>query len=231
MDLTTGWDFDKGEDRRRAVQTILTEKPNLLVGSPECTLFSMLQELNLAIHTNDPTWIAHFELRLEKAKRHIRFCCKLYKLQMSMGRYWLHEHPWLAKSWDMKEVRDILADPRTMIVRADQCQFGLTAPIGHKDGPRGPAQKPTGFMGNSWCIMEQLDRRCKKDHQHVHLMEGKAKGAAIYTPELCATICQGLKAQKEYDAKNRRCSVSMSKCSLEEALKRMVGDAIKEVVD
>ena len=56
MDLATGFDFDKGEDRRRAATRILTEKPNLLIGSPECTLFSMLQQLNLAIRQNDPGW-------------------------------------------------------------------------------------------------------------------------------------------------------------------------------
>ena len=160
MDILTGWDFDKGEDRRRAVKYVLTEKPKLVIGSPMCTLFSLLQEINIAKHGHDPEWMEAFQKRLDKAKRHIRFCIQLYKLQMSQGRYWLHEHPWSARSWRMPEMEQLAADPRSIKVKADMCQFGLRSPIAKGGIETGPALTPTGFMGNSWRIMERLGKRC-----------------------------------------------------------------------
>ena len=55
LDLTNGWDFSKPEDRRRAWKLLKQSTPYVVVGSPPCTLFSMLQELNLHIHKDDPS--------------------------------------------------------------------------------------------------------------------------------------------------------------------------------
>ena len=46
MDLRTGFDFTRKEDRDEARKKIKEEKPRLLVGSPECTMFSTLQQLS-----------------------------------------------------------------------------------------------------------------------------------------------------------------------------------------
>ena len=46
MDLRTGWDFRRKEDRRKAKKYILEEKPVLVIGSPVCTPFSTLQRWN-----------------------------------------------------------------------------------------------------------------------------------------------------------------------------------------
>ena len=40
------WDFDKPECRQRAWELVERLQPTLLIGSPECTPFSMLQGLN-----------------------------------------------------------------------------------------------------------------------------------------------------------------------------------------
>eukprot|EP00971_Amphidinium_carterae_P289170 5741859-Amphidinium_carterae.2 len=45
MDIRTGYDFGLEEDRERARLRITTEKPALLVGSPLCIAFSMMQRL------------------------------------------------------------------------------------------------------------------------------------------------------------------------------------------
>ena len=70
MDLMTGWNFDLEADRERAKKKIREEKPMLLVGSPPCTFFSTLQELNKFNMRDDPAWIAKFNANLEKAVRH-----------------------------------------------------------------------------------------------------------------------------------------------------------------
>ena len=128
---------------------------------------------------------------------HIKFCIKLYTRQMEAGRYWLHEHPWSAKSWQIPEMEELLRDPRVQVAYADQCQIGLTAKI--KAG--GPAKNPTGFISNSWTIAHRLRRTCKHDREHVKLEGGRAKAAALYPDELCMEMCKGLKEQIESDAK------------------------------
>ena len=46
MDLQTGWDFSRQEDKDRAWKYVEEEKPKLLIGSLMCTIFSVLQNLN-----------------------------------------------------------------------------------------------------------------------------------------------------------------------------------------
>ena len=40
MDLTTGWDFNKEEDRLRAERIVDEQEPLVLIGSPPCVAFS-----------------------------------------------------------------------------------------------------------------------------------------------------------------------------------------------
>ena len=159
MDLLTGWDFDRTDHRKKAEQRAREEKPELLIGSPPCTLFPKLQEPNKAINKDDPAWIRQFELAREKAARHIRFCCKLYRIQMDENRYFLHEHPWSASSWNLPDIKDVLKDHRVMCVEGHQCQYGLETYKDKKGGTTGPAKTPTGFMSNSWCLMEELKEK------------------------------------------------------------------------
>ena len=230
LDLMTGWDFDLEEHRRLAMERVKRDKPTMVVGSPPCTFFSTLQELNKHNNRDNPNWIAQFNANLEKAVRHIKFCVQIYKVQMDAGRYWLHEHPWSAKSWQIPEPKELLEDPRVEIAYADQCQFGLTAPIEGINGERGPAKKPTGFAGNSWTVMEELRRKCPGDHIHVRLEGGKAKQAAIYTEDLCRTICRGIRRQVDYDAKGLKCMGSIDKGGLETLIKDMI-DTAEEYLD
>ena len=45
MDLTTGWDFNREEDRVKAEERVDAQKPLVLIGSPPCVAFSQLQTL------------------------------------------------------------------------------------------------------------------------------------------------------------------------------------------
>ena len=126
--------------------------PYLIICSPPCTKFSNLQNLNKAI--NGPEWLANFEIELEKAKRHVRFCIELMREQLAAGRHFLFEHPAGASSWDMPELQSLVETPGVFWQRADQCMYGLMTP--DDDGIDTPAKKPTGFLSTSWCILEEL---------------------------------------------------------------------------
>ena len=73
MDLTTGYDFTIEAHKRLAWKKVREEAPFLLIGSPPCTYFSMLQELNIAVNQHKPGWLENFEVQKNKAKRHVEF--------------------------------------------------------------------------------------------------------------------------------------------------------------
>ena len=152
FDLTNGWDFSLDDHRTRAWTRIKVEEPYCVIGSPPCTLFSALMELNLAQHKDNPEWIAKYEAALAAATRHMEFCCILYRHQLKMGRHFIHEHPWLAKSWKLECVQEILEDVRVSVAYANMCQFGMTTHIESRHGPRGPVAKSTGFTTSSWAV-------------------------------------------------------------------------------
>ena len=94
MDITRGFDFTKESGRQLAWRRVKEEAPFVLIGSPPCTYFCMLQELNIATNKHKPGWMENFEAEREKAKQHVTFCCSLYRYQIDQGKHF--EHPcWL----------------------------------------------------------------------------------------------------------------------------------------
>jgi hypothetical protein len=82
MDLTTGWDFRKEEDQKRAMDYIDQYQPKLVIGSPMCTMFSVLQHWS--------KWTEEEQRRWCEAREHIRFVIKVYKKQAHEGIWFLH---------------------------------------------------------------------------------------------------------------------------------------------
>ncbi len=57
------------------------------------------------------------------------------------------------------------------------------------------AKKPTGFMTSSWTIAEELSITCQGGHEQQHIVNDRAKYAAIYPEELCEAMRKGLMRQ------------------------------------
>ena len=90
------WDFEDSLVQRRALDLVRSTQPRLLIGSPECTAFSALQ--NLSKHKRDPTVVQDL---YKRACRHIEFCTLLYGEQLKRGDLFVHEHPSGASSWKL----------------------------------------------------------------------------------------------------------------------------------
>ena len=134
------------------------------------------------------------------AEVHLRFCAAMYRFQMEGGRYFLHEHPRSAVSWEVPCMKSLIEDPRVCKVKADMCQFGMksTDQLGEAY-----VKKPTTFLTNSLEMSKSLSRRCTPgEHRHVHLMEGRAAAAAIYPPGLCRAVLKGITKQARVDRGN-----------------------------
>ena len=213
LDLTTKdeqgrpWDFDDPACRRRAKVLIETTKPTMLIGSPMCTWFSNLRAMFTRNMTKEK-----IEENLEKARMHLQFTFELYDMQVKAGRYFLHEHPFAASSWQEKCVVDFILRHDVYTAVSHMCRFGMTAPRG--DGTEGPVMKPTRWLTNAPCVADELEAmKCTKDHDHVTLLDGKAKAAQVYPPALCRTIVRGLSRQLRQDISDLREGVN----ALEEA--------------
>ena len=186
------WNFLLESDRKRAKKQIMKEKPFLVVGSPPCTYFSRLMELNR--HRMDP---AAFQRALGEARVLLDFAAEIYETQLRGGRHFLHEHPESASSWCEPRVWGLLSHPKVSSVVAHLCQYGMVT-VG-KDGERVPARKATRFMSSSKAVLEKLSRKCDRSHTHQHLVSGRAKAAAIYPPALCRAILRGIAEQKRLE--------------------------------
>ena len=145
------WDFTRLEMREKARALLLTTEPLLLIGSPPCTSFCSWQTLNAA----RLGWTAEdVQRRRAEGELHVRFCCELYGLQAAAGRYYLHEHPASASSWQLKEVQELLRTTTAAQVVGDQCQYGQETADGR------PVKKPTRWLSNSPEILKELGARC-----------------------------------------------------------------------
>ena len=88
------WDFNNSAKRAKAIKLIKEDKPFILIASPPCTPFSIMFRSNAS--RMDPE---RRKRALQEGINHLNFCCNLYTLQDSEGRYFLHEHPQSASSW------------------------------------------------------------------------------------------------------------------------------------
>ena len=105
MDLMTGYDFNRTEDRRRNWNHVKQQKPLILIGSPSCREFSILQYMNTGkSHARDQEIIRSHK----RAVKHHEFCMLLYyREQMQQGRYFVHEQPAAASSWSLYCTREV----------------------------------------------------------------------------------------------------------------------------
>ena len=128
---------------------------------------------------------------IDEGKRHLRFCCQIYRRQLARGKHFLHGHPPRALSWNESQIAALVKSPFTHLVVADQCAYGLTTPS-QVDGSPAPAMKPTRFLTSSVHMARRLQDRCDRSHMHQQLVGGRCKDAAYYPLGLIKAILRGM---------------------------------------
>jgi len=168
------WDLSCGSRQKKAIGMLRRDKPKLLVVSPPCTLFSILQNLSGKPEDRVPgEWKKAIEL--------LNFAVELCLEQHRLGGVFIFEHPKSATSWKLPSLRKLREKEGILEATCHMCSFGMESC--DQEG-LAPVKKPTRFLTNRECVKEKLDRRCAGGHRHVHLVEGRAKKAAIYPQEL-----------------------------------------------
>ena len=120
-----------------------------LIGCPPCTAFCTWQHIN---EQRRPREIVEEERRV--AKEHMKFICELYVAQHQAGRYFIHEHPEHATSWNLDCVAQVQRLPHVSTTVCDQCQYGQETDVGE------PIKKGTKWLSNSEYVLEALSKRC-----------------------------------------------------------------------
>ena len=192
------WNFNALEMRNRAVRKIIEDQPWILIGSPMCTAFSDMNRINYSRMPKEGV-----AARMAYGRSHLELCAKLYAIQWEAGRYFLHEHPAEASSWQEECILKILKKQGVVNVVGDQCRYGLTSTEKHRTGL---ARKRKGFMTNSVCVAKRLEKRCPnkcnyQPHWHVRLENGRTRVAQEYPADLCKAICKGIMEQMETNRK------------------------------
>ena len=179
------WDLSDERVQAKVWKLIRKDKPLVIGMSPECTLFSALQNLR---KTSIP------KEEMERAKNCVRFCVEVAWYQQKKGRCFYLEHPLTASSWRMPEMEELRMAEYVHDVVLHMCRFGLKST---DSTSQGPVKKPTRVITNMESIAGYLNRQCTGDHRHVHLVSGKAKAAAEYTEDFCKAIVSGIAAYLE----------------------------------
>ena len=148
--------------------------------------------LRLALRTKDPEKMRR---AMARAVKHIEFVVSVYREQFENGRYFLHEHPACATSWQLKGVEDLMQAAEVGRVVGDQCQYGSQVMSGPTKGQ--PVRKPTVFMSNSPEVLRALSRSARGAvgwaHAPAEAVAPPALARSPQTPrstfENCATRC------------------------------------------
>ena len=201
VDLQTGWNMDLQEHVETLREVQEEQDPYIVMGSPPCTEFSRL--LHISKSKRDPDVVAR---KRAAGERHLRNSVEVYRRQMARGRYFLHEHPKSADSWQEECIRKLEEEPSVVRVSGPMCRWGMEAADRRESPPRtGLVLKETSWLTNSPVLARILEGTCSNKtggeiwHRHVQLIGGLAAGAARYPPRLVEAVLKGVKEQMQSD--------------------------------
>lgn len=191
FDIQTGYDFTTFEDRARALRLVRTHCPFFTMLSAPCTMYSPLQNLNLG--KMDPQVK---KKRFDEAHCLLDFSMILAQNRITEGRFFCHEHPQRATSWQRETVRRVMQCPNVQTVTFDQCRVGLKTPDSKQ-----PLRKRTTLLTNSPAIVSSfspLQCNCQAEHGVIQGSEAGvqlSKYCQVYTPELVELLAKAVRQQ------------------------------------
>ena len=75
-------------------------------------------------HHGTPEWINKYE----EGVLLLQYAVDLYWDQIARGKFFLHEHPATASSWDLPMIKELAEHPGVEIVTGDMCRWGMHLP-------------------------------------------------------------------------------------------------------
>lgn len=166
--LATGWDFSKRSDQLKLLRRLRDEEPDEVFMSPECKLWSSLQELAAAKSAEAREKL--IVRRQQNHDTHLTFTAVIYRHQWKSYRHAHIEHPWTSRAWSTKAWSKLNGWP----TRLDQCMLGLE--LENDDGVLLPVKKATCIHTTKKKMHTRMSEfRCDGTHHHTPL-EGYIRG-------------------------------------------------------
>ena len=169
------WDFRRVGDRRAAKRLVMQDRPQVLILSPPCALFSSLQRWS----RYGPPEVRCPD-RWAEAIAFVNFAMELCEVQHRAGRGFVFEHPKFASSWTATDLSGLMAREGVHEAVLDMCRFDM---VSKDELGVGLCRKPTRLMTNLEPVAEMMSKTCKGGHRHVALISGRPSAAAIYPPK------------------------------------------------
>ena len=195
FDLELGYDLLDAETRQEVKEHVRTVKPGLVVISPPCTLFTLLQNLSQKLREANPELLKEHLRKLRRAKVLLRFGVEMAKEVLEYGGIFLFEHPVTSRAWQERELLQLLEKDEVKLAKCDQCMYGLRSTSGKYH------RKATGWCTNSTRLADALSQTCDGSHQHEPVIgrepgsrESRSRESQRYPGDLVRTI---IKAYKE----------------------------------
>eukprot|EP00435_Cladocopium_sp_Y103_P026818 s1587_g6.t1 len=197
-DLKTGFDLSKSVDRKRVEDDLVNNSPDLLVLSPPCTHEGGWFHLN----GSKLDRLEYLQL-CARSRSYIRWCCKLFRMQVALGGRAVFEHPTGARTWTYEEMQTLCK--RYTTVKLHMCRYNLQLPESNQF-----IRKSTRLLVNDE-EMSSLGLLCpgKSDPSHrCHdVIKGSAPGvpsvskfAAAYTPQFVQAVLDCVPAFRQAPA-------------------------------
>ena len=161
------WDLNKPNDVKELQEMLDYEEPYLLTGSPPCDPFSQL--LKISSRRRDPSKV---EQQRKIGVQNLHTSIKFYRNQYDNNRYFLHEHPESADSWDGAQMVALHNFPGVFTVMGPMCHWDMQ--VTDRSGHVGTPRKRTKWVTNSPILAKTLDVRCSNElgtepfHVHLH---------------------------------------------------------------
>ena len=189
FDITLGTDLLRSQDRNDVRHYVKTNQPGLVVVSPPCTLYTLLQNLNQR-YLDTPEKIREHMKRVAEAQVLMRFAIEICRMVASYQGTFLFEQPQTSRAWKEPFVERLTKELQNSVVTCDQCMFDLRSPEGflHK--------KPTTWLTNNEHVASVLRVRCDQGHQHLPVLGAGPGGsrsrlAQEYPEPLVQAILRG----------------------------------------
>ena len=183
------WDFTTETDRRLALWPVRTRKPTCVVGSPPCTAFSNLMNLNMKNVSQ-----TQIDDVLRESRLHLHFIVQIYRAnQEQPARF---APPPGCNIQDRPPAPPIMQKlpehPSVHSVVWHLYEYGLTT--ADADGRPMAAKKSTRLATPSVRMTRRLVLRCICTNSHQQLVAGRAASATSCPPGLPPEMLRSTKA-------------------------------------
>ena len=163
------WDMRQRAHREDARKYLQDVDPDMVMISPECTPWCILQNWN----QRTPLQCRELQRKKEDGRESLKFAEEVVQWQFARQRRVLVENPLGSMAWQEAPMIAAFSGPEAGSVAVDMCAYNLRRP-----GTGQLVRKSTMLKGSQSICQKLAKGRCNRKHQHSHITGTLAPNAA-----------------------------------------------------